>query len=77
MFRFILAAAVPLSLAGCAATREPVDILPVQSPADLNQGIRNVSPPTALGGYTHRTPVGPKPWRQQNDRQAPGAGVGS
>jgi len=77
MFRFLLAAAMPLTLAGCASASGPADVMSVSSPADTSAGIRNIHHHTVLGGYTHRVPVEPKPWRQQNDSQAPGAGVGS
>lgn len=77
MFRFLVAAAVPLALAGCAATDGPADVIPVNSPADSTLGIRNTHHHTVLGGYTKRTPVDPKPWRQLNDSQAPNKGAGS
>ena len=77
MFRCILAAAMPLALAGCAAAKGPVDVMPVTSPVDSGLGILNTHHHTVLDGYTHRVPVDPKPWRQQNDNQAPGAGAGS
>lgn len=72
MYRYIVAAAVPLALAGCAATTGPADVLPAASPVDPSLGIRNVHHHTVLDGYTHRVPVDPRPWRRQNDRQAPG-----
>jgi hypothetical protein len=77
MFRFILAAAMPLALAGCAAANRPADVMPVSSPADPDLGIRNTHHHTVFDGYTHRVAVEPKPWRQQNDSQAPGAEAGS
>ena len=77
MFRFLLAAAMPLTLAGCASASGPADVMSVSSPADTSAGIRNIHHHTVLGGYTHRVPVEPMPWRQQNDSQAPSAGVGS
>jgi len=77
MFRYLLAAALPLALAGCAASNRPADILPAVSPVDSGLGIRSTHHHTVLNGYTHRVPVDPKPWRQQNDSQAPGAGAGS
>jgi hypothetical protein len=72
MFRILIAAAMPLALAGCAATAGPADVLPSASPVDPSLGIRNVHHHTVLDGYTHRVPLEPRPWRQQNDRQAPG-----
>lgn len=77
MFRTLLAAALPLALAGCAATSGPADVISVSSPADPAIGIRNAHHHSVLDGYTHRDAVEPKPWRQQNDSQAPGAGAGS
>lgn len=77
MFRILLAAAVPLTLAGCVTAGEPASIMSASSPADPDAGIRNLRYQTVLDGYTHRVPVDPKPWRQLNDSQAPGAGEGS
>lgn len=77
MFRTLFAAAMPLVLAACTAAGRPADIMPGSSPADSVAGIRNTHHHTVLEGYTHRVPVDPKPWRQQNDSQAPGAGAGS
>ncbi|MCZ4292351.1 hypothetical protein [Hoeflea alexandrii] len=77
MFRTLLAAAMPLVLAGCASASGPADVMPVSSPVDSAIGLRNAYHHTVLDGYTHRVAVDPKPWRQQNDSQAPGAGAGS
>lgn len=77
MFRTILAAALPLALAACTTVGRPNDVMPDSSPADPALGIRNTHHHTVLDGYTHRIAVDPKPWRQQNDSQAPGAGAGS
>ncbi len=77
MFRTLFAAAMPLVLAACTAAGRPADVMSVRSPADTGAGIRNIHHHTVLDGYTHRIPVEPKSWRQQNDSQAPGAGVGS
>jgi len=77
MFRTLLAAALPLALAGCASASGPADVTSVSSPVDPAIGIRNVHHHSVLDGYTHRVAVEPKPWRQQNDSQAPGAGAGS
>ena len=74
MFRFLLAAAMPLALAGCASASGPADVMPVSSPVDPGTGIRTIRNHTVLDGYVHRVPVDPKPWRQLNDSQAPGAG---
>lgn len=77
MFRYLLAAAVPLALAGCASPGGPADVMSASSPADPGTGIRTIHHHTVLDGYMHRVPVEPKPWRQMNDSQAPGGGAGS
>ncbi|MEP3438928.1 MAG: hypothetical protein ABJN75_19430 [Hoeflea sp.] len=77
MFRYLLAAGLPLVLAGCTAAGRPADIMSATSPADPGIGILNTHHHTVLNGYVHRVPVDPKPWRQLNDSQAPGAGAGS
>jgi len=77
MFRTLFAAAMPLVLAACTAAGRPADIMPGNSPVSSVAGIRNTHHHTVLQGYTHRVPVDPKPWRQQNDSQAPGAGASS
>ena len=77
MFRILFAAAMPLALAACKAAGGPAQFMPDHSPADPAIGIRNTHHHTVLGEYTHRIAVDPKPWRQQNDNQAPGAGEGS
>jgi len=77
MFRILFAAAMPLALAACTAASGPAGVMPDSSPADPGAGIRTIHHHTVLDGYTHRVPVEPKPWRQQNDSQAPGAGADS
>lgn len=77
MFRILFAAAMPLALAACTAAGRPADFMPDSSPADPGAGIRNAHHHSVLDGYTHRVAVEPKPWRQQNDSQAPGAEAGS
>ena len=77
MFRIFIAAAMPLALAACTAAGRPADIMSTGSPADPALGIRNAHHHTVLDGYTHRVAVDPKPWRQQNDSQAPDAEAGS
>lgn len=77
MFRTLFVAALPLALAACSAAGRPDQFLSDSSPADPTQGIRNLHYRSVLDGYTHRVAVEPKPWRQQNDSQAPGAGTGS
>jgi hypothetical protein len=66
----ILVAALPLFASGCAATSPPEVIASgdlAATPAD----VRPVHYHSPVTGYTHRVPVDPKPWRNQNDAQAP------
>lgn len=65
-----LVAAFPLLASGCAATLPP-DVI---APGDLAASQAEVRPlrySSPVSGYTHRAPVDPKPWRNQNDAQAP------
>lgn len=69
-----LVAALPLLASGCAATLPP-DVI---ASGDLDIPPVNVRPITyqsPLSGYTRRTPVDPKPWRDQNGAQAPQGGA--
>lgn len=70
MKRLFLVAALPLVASGCATTLPP-DVIAsgnlAASPAEARP-LRYISP---VSGYTHRAPVDPKPWRNQNDAQAP------
>ncbi len=70
MKRLFLVAALPLIASGCATTLPP-DVIAsgdlAASPAEARP-LRYISP---VSGYTHRAPVDPKPWRNQNDAQAP------
>ncbi|WP_152599691.1 hypothetical protein [Hoeflea sp. BAL378] len=77
MFRFLWAAAAPLTLAGCATASAPTDVTTLTSPADPGAAIRTLPHRPVLDGYTHRIAVEPRPWRQQNDSQAPAAETGS
>lgn len=77
MIRIIFAAAMPLALAACTASGRPADPMPDNSPVDPGLGLHSSYHQAVLDGYTHRVAVEPKPWRQQNDSQAPGAGAGS
>lgn len=65
-----LVAALPLIASGCATTLPP-DVIAsgdlAASPAEV-RSLRYTSP---VSGYIHRAPVDPKPWRNQNDAQAP------
>jgi hypothetical protein len=57
-----------LTVAGCAAT--PPNVLPDFNPADPAMGLRETRYPGVIN-YTHREPVDPQNWRQQNDRLSP------
>jgi hypothetical protein len=62
--------ALPLFVGGCAATL-PADVTPTRSPA-LPYETSRLHHHNPIGAYTHRVPVEPRPWRQQNDAQTPG-----
>ena len=65
-----LVAAVPLIASGCAGTLPPEVI----ASGDLTATTATARPihyHNPVGAYTHRIPVDPKPWRNQNDAQAP------
>ncbi|MDP2782333.1 hypothetical protein [Devosia sp.] len=65
-----LVAAVPLIAGGCAATLPPEVI----ASGDLTATTATARPihyHSPVVDYTHRIPVDPKPWRNQNDAQAP------
>ncbi|THK39166.1 hypothetical protein EHS39_06265 [Ensifer sp. MPMI2T] len=65
-----LVAALPLFASGCAATLPP-DVIASDDLAASQAGVRPLSYTSPVSGYTHRVPVDPKPWRNQNDAQAP------
>ncbi|MBA5775561.1 hypothetical protein H2509_00315 [Stappia sp. F7233] len=73
MKNLILAVLLPAGLGACTAS-QPQNVLPLQSPADAQIGLLRSADISAIGEYTHRVPIDPKPWRQLNDEQAPGAG---
>jgi hypothetical protein len=63
-----LVAALPLVVSGCASTLSEV----VDNGYHPDSAYAAPVPyQGAMGGYTHRTPVDPKPWRGQNDAQVP------
>ncbi|MCA2372689.1 hypothetical protein ATU3B_13770 [Agrobacterium genomosp. 3 str. CIP 111-78] len=70
----ILVAALPLFASGCAATLPP-EVIASGDLADLPVDVRPVHYHSPVAGYTHRVPVDPKPWRNQNDAQAPDGGA--
>lgn len=61
-------AALALVVSGCASTLPEV-IDPGSHPASAYAAPLRYE--SAVGGYTHRVPVDPKPWRGLNDVQAP------
>lgn len=72
MKRLLLVVALPLAVSGCASTL-PEIVASNDNPDALSSAApaRYQSP---IGGYTHRMPVDPKPWRSLNDAQAPKKG---
>lgn len=56
-------------LAGCTAA--PSAPLVVADPSDPGAPTRAVRYSPVITGYTSQRPVGPKPWREQNERVAP------
>jgi hypothetical protein len=76
MLRILSAALAPLVFSACTAMPLP-DVLPQQAAYDPAASIHNPAYAAVTGGYTHRMPAPPKPWRQMNDGQAPATGEGS
>jgi len=64
--RLIASIALAGLLAGCTAARTA----PVAA-ADPDVPVRAARYSPVLSGYTSQRPVGPKPWREQNERVAP------
>ena len=64
-----LVVAMPLAASGCASTLPEV-VASTGNP-DTVADVRPVRYQSPVGGYTHRLPVDPKPWRDLNDAQAP------
>ncbi|BCH62711.1 hypothetical protein RvVAT039_pl12410 (plasmid) [Agrobacterium vitis] len=67
-----LVVALPLVVSGCASTL-PEIVASADTP-DTVSYVRPVWYQSPIGGYTHRMPVDPKPWRGLNDAQAPRKG---
>ncbi len=67
---FYFVVALPLAASGCATTLPPDVIDSHQSESTQLSG-RPTGYTSPFAGYTHRVPVDPKPWRQQNDAQSP------
>lgn len=65
-----LVAAVPLVASGCATTLPP-DVVATDDFVLSAANAQHVHYHNAVSNYTQRDPVGPMPWREQNDAQAP------
>ncbi|MBB3352664.1 hypothetical protein FHT70_002597 [Rhizobium sp. BK049] len=63
---------LPLVIGGCTSTLPP-DVL-ASSAAVEQPSARPVAYRSPISGYVSRQPVDPKPWRRQNDLQAPAKG---
>jgi len=61
--------ALPLFLGGCAATS--IEVATYDDSSNPSVGVVPVRYATPINNYLHRVPVDPKPWRNQNDAQAP------
>lgn len=68
-----LVAAIPLAASGCASTLP--DVVAMSGYPDTQSDVRQVHYHSPIGDYTHRMPVDPKPWREQNDAQAKKGGA--
>lgn len=69
-----LVAALPLLVSGCAATLPP-DVIASGETAGAPANVRPQHYHSPISSYTHRVPVDPKPWRDQNGAQAPQGGA--
>jgi hypothetical protein len=58
-----------LLVQGCAQT--PAQLRTGSDPADASVRVPSASYRPVLNGYVSQRPVGPKPWREQNDSVAP------
>jgi len=67
-----LVVAIPLAVSGCASTLP--EVVATSDNLDTVSVVRPVSYQSPIGGYTHRIPIDPKPWRSLNDAQAPKKG---
>ncbi|MCZ4432877.1 hypothetical protein O3S81_24470 [Agrobacterium sp. SOY23] len=63
--------AAPLLLGGCTATSMMNDAASYDDAANPALGAAPIRYQTPVSGYTARMPVDPKPWRDQNNAQAP------
>ncbi|MBS9716783.1 hypothetical protein ACFFUT_00200 [Pseudohalocynthiibacter aestuariivivens] len=72
--RSLILAAVPFTILSACAVPDTALSNPFSGPDDPSIGIRTVTAPSGVAGYTPRTPSGPAPWRQSNDEQSPAHG---
>lgn len=63
--------AAPLLLGGCTATSSMNEAASYEDATNPSLGVTPLRYKTPVTGYSHRAPVDPKPWRNQNDAQAP------
>lgn len=54
---------------GCAQT--PPQLFTGSDPADASVRVQPAAYRSVVAGYASQRPVGPKPWREQNDSVAP------
>lgn len=73
MKRLFLVAAVPFIVTGCASTLPEV-VASTGHPDSTSDAVP-LAYQNPIGGYSHRMPVDPKPWRGLNDAQAPDGGA--
>lgn len=66
--RVVLVFVVAAALAGCQA--QTVSGV-IADPADPDVPVRSARYSPVLSGYVSQRPVGPKPWREQNERVTP------
>jgi hypothetical protein len=63
--------AISVLVAACAAA--PARLNAGADPADPDARVASVAYRPTLDGYASQRPVGPAPWRERNDKVAPGA----
>lgn len=64
--------AIAFAAAGCTAA-PPTFPVAGPDPADAAVPVPPVTDISTIGAYTSYRPVSPRPWREQNERVAPGA----
>jgi len=71
----ILVVGLPLIAGGCASTFPP-DVI-ASSDVEQTYCVRPLQYRSPISGFVARQPVGPKPWRQQNEKLSPKNGDAS